>query len=226
MTSQAIIFDLDGTLLDTIADIGGAMNRVLERHNLPSHPMVRYRELVGWGVQTLVERCIPADRRTPEVVKQCTDEMKKEYGSNPVVSTTPYEGIPSLLTELEKRGTRFAILSNKLDPLVQTIVSRLLGRWNFSHVQGQTAGFPQKPDPSSALHVAQLLERKPDDVIYVGDTAIDMETARAAGMYAVGVSWGFREITELHDAGSHVIINSPDELLEILDARESRVAAH
>lgn len=213
---KAVIFDLDGTLLDTIEDLGNAMNRMLERHGLPVHPVSSYRYFVGNGAKKLVERALPDNDRTPVVMDQCLREFIDHYRLNWDVHTAPYPGILPLLDELHSQGIRMAILSNKIHDFTRKCVERFLPMEKFEVVAGEKAGIPRKPDPSGAMHIAEEMGLAPAEILYVGDTATDMKTGAGAGMVIVGVLWGFRDRDELERNGADYIIERPEQLFEII----------
>ena len=219
---RAVLYDLDGTLLDTIGDISHAANHVLRLHGMPEYESDEYRKLVGWGLSELMSKCIPpavsqrGEQYREQLVAACTAEVKAEYAAHPVDFTVPYDGIPEVLRELKSRGYLQAVLSNKADELVHVIVRRMLPADLFSVVQGQKPSVPTKPDPQAARAICTTLGLPAQEVLYVGDTAVDVETARNAGMICVGVSWGFRGREEVRDAGAQYVIDRPEELLELL----------
>ncbi|MGV1099202.1 HAD family hydrolase [Thiovibrio sp. JS02] len=215
-TIQCVLFDLDGTLLDSLADLAGSMNTVLRRHGYPVHPIDAYRYFVGEGVVKLVERSLPKNRKTPEKIAQCADEMRREYAGRWAETTKPYAGIPELLDALSQRGIPMAILSNKPDDFTREIVKSLLGKWDFAMVAGAREGIPRKPDPAGALAVADKLRIPPDNFLFVGDSNIDMHTARGATMFAVGVLWGFRTEEELKAGGAQALLARPSDLCRLL----------
>lgn len=217
MVYRAVIFDLDGTLLDTLDDIADSANRVLERRGYPQHPPDAYRFFVGDGVRKLVERILPESQRTEALVETCLVEMRDEYGRNWKSKTRPFEGVPELLGELVRRGMKRAVLSNKPDELTRACVSELLSRWTFDAVAGQNDRLPHKPDPAGALHLARQMGVTPAEVALVGDSDIDMKTAVNAGMYPIGATWGFRPREELAAAGARALLDRPADLLPVLD---------
>ena len=215
-TFQAIIFDLDGTLLDTLRDLADSMNGVLSRFGFPVHELEKYRHFVGDGMENLVRRAIPDSAKTdPALVSHCLEMMRKAYGLNWKVKTRPYPGVPELLDALGERGVKMAVLSNKPDEFTQTTVDRFLSTRHFEAVVGARPQVPLKPDPSSALEIAKELKLSPARFAYLGDTATDMKTANAAGMFAVGALWGFRDAAELIAGGAAKLIEKPAELLEL-----------
>ena len=217
MTIQACLFDLDGTLLDTLADIGSSANRVLESRGFPPHPLERYRQFIGEGVARLFQQALPPPAVTPEEIAGCVAGFHEVYGEHWNDTTCPYPGVCDLLDDLSQRGIQLAVLSNKPDDFTRLCVAEHFGHWQFAAVLGQQDGLPRKPDPAGARMIAERLAVPPEAVLYVGDTAVDMQTARAAGMPAVGVGWGFRSVDELRQAGAEWIIGRPGELLDILE---------
>lgn len=218
MRFKAVLFDLDGTLLDTLADIAGAANRALQAHGLPTHPTDDYRFMVGDGARNLVFRMLPADRRDESTVEECYRAYRAEYARSWNVRTRPYPGIEPMLDEVHSRGLRLAVLSNKPHDFTVKCVEHYLSRWPFAAVLGATSDFAHKPDPGSALHIAQQLEIPPQEFIYLGDTATDMQTAVNAGMYPAGVLWGFRLEQELRDSGAKSLLAEPRDLVNLLEA--------
>lgn len=216
MKFKAVIFDLDGTLLNTIDDLANSMNAVLERSGHPTHGNDAYKYFVGDGMRNLVIRALPEDKRDDASVELCLAEMKKEYGNRWDEKTRPYEGIPELLEALSERGLKLAVLSNKPDNMTQLVISKLLSQWHFDIVAGEKSGVPKKPDPAGAVAIAEKFGIKPGEILYLGDTDVDMKTASSAGMYAVGVLWGFRKSGELIEGGARILISRPEVLLDLL----------
>ena len=217
MSIKAVLFDLDGTLLDTLKDIGNAVNRVMAGKGFPTHELDVYRYFVGDGSAMLINRALPEEKRNDDVIRACLTEFLEDYGRNRNVKTRPYEGIPEMLDALNDRGLKMAILSNKPHELTKQCATELLSHWNFEVVIGQRNGTPPKPDPAGALEVAERLNLPPADFLYVGDSGVDMKTAVASGMFPVGVLWGFRSMGELKDNGSLALVDHPSEILSLLD---------
>lgn len=215
MNYKAVLFDLDGTLLDTLDDLADSMNASLARLGAPTHPVADYRYFVGDGVLTLCHRVLPAERRDEATVKAAAAAMRDEYGKRWAAKTRPYPGIPELLDALTSRGIAMAVLSNKNNDFTKLCVEKLLGRWKFDAVQGLDETIHKKPDPSGALSVARRLKLAPADFLYLGDTNTDMKTAVAAGMFPVGALWGFRTAEELTANGAKVLIAKPMDLLAL-----------
>jgi len=211
-----IIFDLDGTLLDTIEDLADSMNQVLTDLGFPTQTLGAYKTFVGEGLEALIRRALPKDQLRPELLDQCLGAFREEYSRRWENQTRPYAGIPELLDHLTGLGLRMAILSNKLDHFTRIMVARLLPRWRFDPVFGARPSVPKKPDPAGALEIAEALHLAPDHFIYLGDTGIDMKTACAAGMGPVGVLWGFRPADELREQGAKWLIEKPADLISLL----------
>jgi phosphoglycolate phosphatase len=209
---QAVIFDLDGTLADSLRDLGEAMNRALADAGKPTHPLEAYRHFVGEGVDVMVARAAAPEVR-PEVLRGIIDGYRRHYGLIDHAHTQPYEGIPALLDALTAAKVPMAVLSNKRDDFTKLLVKQRFGSWRFAEVRGEREGVPRKPDPTAAFEVALALNVLPANICFVGDTAIDMKTAVNAGMQRVGCSWGFRDRAELLGAGAQRVIAHPMELL-------------
>ena len=215
MNYKAVLFDLDGTLLDTLEDLADSMNAALARVGAPLHSVADYRYFVGDGVVELSRRVLPADRRDETTIKKVVAAMGDEYHQRGAAKTRPYPGIPELLDALAARRVAMAVLSNKNNNFTQLCVKKLLGRWRFDVVQGLDETIHKKPDPSGALSVARQLAVAPADVLYLGDTNTDMKTAVAAGMFPVGALWGFRMAEELTASGAKVLMAHPMDLLKL-----------
>lgn len=218
MKYTAVLFDLDGTLLDTLDDLGDSMNAVLAAHGYPTHPIASFSEFVGDGVLNLVRRSLPpGPRDTVAIVDELVPLMRKEYSLRWKAKTRLYDGIPELLDGLAARGVRMAVLSNKPHPATVEVVAHFFPRWKFDATFGARPGVPIKPDAGAALDVSRQLGIPPEKFLYLGDTNTDMQTARAAGMYAIGVLWGFRTAEELTAFGADRLISDPREVLSLLD---------
>jgi len=210
---QGVIFDLDGTLLDTIADLGDSMNEVLVNHGWPVFSIADYKEKVGDGIGQLVKRSVPVNiAYDTEVLSPFIQEFIKIYEQHWHVKTKPYPGILPLLQTLLEKKVKMAILSNKMDSFTQLCVRHFFPNIPFDYVVGSVEGFPKKPDPACALQIADHLGLDPKAVLYVGDTPVDMNTANNAGMKAIGVSWGFRSANQLVESGAMIILNKPEFL--------------
>ncbi|MGD1010533.1 MAG: HAD family hydrolase [Candidatus Aminicenantales bacterium] len=210
---KAVIFDLDGTLLDTIDDIAVAMNRVLEMRDLGSYPIEAYKALVGDGVEELVRRAFSSHPLTDEEIAGIVRDFRREYGLCWRDHSRPYSGVPELLEELARKGTKTAVLSNKSHPFTKIMTGELLAHHRFDVVRGAMPGVPLKPDPRPALMIASEMGVPPAAVVFLGDTNVDMLTAVAAGMLPVGALWGFRSAEELKAGGAAALLASPLEIL-------------
>jgi phosphoglycolate phosphatase len=217
MKRTSILFDLDGTLLDTLDDLADSMNAALHSLGFPQHDRGAYRLFVGDGVENLVRRAIPAPHLgDDDLVRDAVKLMREEYGRRWHTRTRPYDGIGELLESAAARGVKCAILSNKPHAAVLDVVGHFFPGYRFAAVFGARPGIPIKPDAGAALEVAATLGVNPEGILYLGDTNTDMLTAVAAGMYPVGVLWGFRDADELKAAGARVLVDHPREVLPLL----------
>jgi phosphoglycolate phosphatase len=216
MKFRAVIFDIDGTLLDTLQDIADSANRALVKLGFAKHQLGAYKYFVGDGMEALATRILPKEHREESTIAKMIDGINSEYSQHWADTTRPYEGITELLQELTDRGIKFASLSNKPDDSAVMTVSKLLPQYRFEFVFGVNATRPRKPDPSGALEISRKLHIPPEEFLYLGDTNTDMLTATAAGMYAVGVLWGFRTAEELLTSGARLLISKPLEVLKML----------
>ena len=215
MQYKAVIFDLDGTLVDSLADLSDSVNLMLESYGFPTHEMEKYRYFVGNGSKKLMERTLPRDKAaSAEFVEEALVKYKAIYKERLLEKTRPYNGVRELLAELKSRGIPLAVCTNKHNDAALTIVKILFAPGTFEEVLGDRPGFPKKPNPATPLEIASHLGVNPDEVAYLGDTSVDMETAVHAGFLPVGVLWGFRPEEELVKSGAKVLLKAPLELLE------------
>lgn len=212
---QAVLFDLDGTLADSIEDIADSMNRTLRHFGFPEHSCDAYKYFVGKGLRNLTEVTLPEDRRDEQTIEACFRFLMNDYRGNYLNKTRLYDGMADLLDALSARGMKLAVLSNKADEITSKVCEVLLSPWSFQLILGATDRFPRKPEPDAALFIAGELGVLPEHFLYLGDTGIDMKTANAAGMMPVGVTWGFRREDELRNNGAGIIINHPLDLLHV-----------
>lgn len=208
---KLVIFDLDGTLVNSLEDLGNACNSALERFGYPVHPMESFRYFVGDGVPMLIRRALPEKERTEETIAKVKAVFDEIYGRNYNVCTRPYDGITELLDRLKAEGILIAVASNKPDNFTQTIVTSMFGD-TFSYVSGKKEGFEKKPDPQIALHIMEKLGVSPEETLFAGDSYVDMQTAHNAGCDCIGCVWGFRTLQELTDNKATYIANSPDDI--------------
>jgi phosphoglycolate phosphatase len=212
---EAVLFDLDGTLLNTLEDLADSMNHALVQVGLPQHPVEAYRLFVGDGVESLAVRAAPQAAADPDLLQNILIEMRSEYSKRWDAKSRPYPGIGELLDALTARGIKKAVFSNKPHDFTELCVSKLLGQWQFDAVRGVSPRTPRKPDPRAALDIAQNLRIDPSAFAYLGDTDTDMRTATGANMYAIGVLWGFRHADELLSNGARALISHPLELFSL-----------
>lgn len=214
MSFKNVIFDLDGTLLNTLEDLAESMNITLEQLGFPSHPTDSYRHFVGDGMDMLALRVLPEQKRSPEIVSMLVSQMSSEYHKRWHSKTGPYIGIKELLIKLKKINISLSVLSNKPHDFVNDIIPYYFDSDLFSEVIG--AGiFPKKPDPTGVYHIIMRLGASPVECMFIGDTGTDMKTAKTAGIYAVGALWGFRDKNELIENGADKLINNPLDLLDL-----------
>ena len=216
MPYTAIIFDLDGTLLDTLEDLADATNAVLSRFGFPIHPVSAYRQFVGNGARELIRRALPPENRHGPMIEKCHQAFMDVYACNWDTKTRPYPGIPQLLEQLAEHRVKTAILSNKPHAITVKAVDALLAPWRFDIVLGQREGFPRKPDPAGALEIALKLDTPPAEFLFLGDSGVDMQTAVRAGMFGVGALWGFRSEKELRNSGAKKIIGHPGGIIPLM----------
>jgi len=220
MNYSGILFDLDGTLVNTLDDVADAMNRVLESRGFPLHSVQSYRDRIGWGSRVLVEKALPAEHgdngfEDENLVEACLAEFLADYAAHPVVKARLYPGIPELLDELEHKGVPKLILSNKTEPIVHQVVDACLDGWTFLKAWGNVDWRPRKPDPQGVIDICSQVDLDPKDILYIGDSEIDMETAVRAGCLPVGVLWGFRDREELVASGAKILAEHPSDILNI-----------
>jgi phosphoglycolate phosphatase len=209
---RGVIFDLDGTLVDSLGDIAAAMNRTLAARGFPTHPLDAYRTFIGEGVRKLAERALPAEALGE--VTSLVEAYQADYAQHLLQSSAPYPGIRELLEALSARGVPMTVLSNKPDAPTRQLVEALFGGWRFRGVSGERPGVPRKPDPTAALELARAMDVPAADVSFIGDTLVDVSCARAAGMRPLGVLWGFR--AQEVAASGVTTVHRPEELLALL----------
>ena len=211
---HAVLFDLDGTLADTLADLANAMNWALTQLGCPPHPLDKYRYLVGDGARQLCERALPTDKQV--LLDETLRLMRGRYAEHWADETRLYPGIDSLILALTERRYKLAVLSNKPDDFTKQVVAHYFPANPFHAVCGQRPGVPLKPDPAAASEIIRQLNVPATDWLYLGDTNTDMRTAIAAGMFPVGVLWGFRDREELVESGAQALVERPEQVLSLL----------
>jgi len=209
---QAVIFDLDGTLIDSLADLAESVNRMLEERGHRRRPLEVFPKYIGEGMRHLVRRALPEDRREDGYVDACVADYMRHYEQGWHRETTVYEGMMEALGVLRARGLRLAVLSNKPHHFTALCCEHFFPGGTFDVVFGQREGVPRKPDPAAGFEIAGLLGAEPGHCAYVGDSGIDMRFGLAAGMHRVGVLWGFRGEQELRECGAEILLRHPGEL--------------
>ena len=217
MKHDIVIFDLDGTLLNTIGDLAASVDYVMRSRNLPEHTDAEYRQMVGGGIKRLVERALPAELAKDEAyVEDCVTQFRRYYVDNIDRHTVPYEGMHELLRELRQRGVAVAVASNKFQHGTDRLVAKFFSDIDFVAIEGNREGAPLKPDPEIIHTILRKANIDPSRAIMVGDSGIDIRTAAAAGIASVGVAWGFRFADELFAAGATKVVTTTAELSDYL----------
>lgn len=216
LSKSLVIFDLDGTLINSLDDLAASANHVLRRRGYPEHELLSYRRFVGNGITKLIERALPADARSEENVAEVREEFVAYYSLHKADFTKPYDGIPALLGELKRKGIRLAVASNKFHAATVELVSHYFGTGFFDFVYGQRDGVPPKPDPQVVFDILREAGVGKSETLYVGDSGVDMRTALNAEVCSVGVTWGFRGREELLETGARHIVDRPEEIMQIV----------
>ncbi|MBU0943732.1 MAG: HAD family hydrolase [Proteobacteria bacterium] len=213
MKWKGLVFDLDGTLLDTLEDLAAAANATLDHFGFPGHPVDAYRYFVGEGLKTLMQRIVPQASATDAELTAYMKKFTEIYSRNWNERTAPYKGIPEMVSSLASAGLQLAVLSNKPHDFTRICVESFFPENPFAFVFGQREGVAKKPDPAGALEIADKMGLVPEEILYVGDTATDMQTGNRAGMKTVGVLWGFRDRQELEENKAWKIAATPAEVV-------------
>lgn len=214
---QLAIFDLDGTLANTLTSITYCMNRTLKEYGISGFSEDDYRYFVGNGASVLVKKALAAAGDAElSLYEEVFHTYTRNFAEDCMYQVKPYPGIPELLENLKKQGIKIAVLSNKPHANTVMVVETLFGKNYFDAVQGQTEEIPRKPDPAGIYHLEKLFSVSGKDVLYVGDSSVDMDTGKAAGVMTAGVLWGFRDKEELLAHGADVLVGRPEELLNCL----------
>lgn len=215
--TKLCIFDLDGTLINSLYDLADAMNYALKKNSFKTHDREKYRYMVGCGISVLADRAMVVPEGTDsEMKKIILEDFNEYYNSHNIDLTVPYDGITELLDELDKNNIPYCVLSNKPDVFTKQIVSELFPGRKFAAVMGKRDEFPRKPDPTSVFAILKILDVTPDECLYIGDSNIDMQTAANAGIKSIGVSWGFRPVSELIESGAVHIADAPVDILKFV----------
>ena len=217
-TYRAAIFDLDGTLVNSLDDLADSANAMLSSYGFPTHPVDPYRYFVGNGSRKLIERCLPKEQGSdPAFVDEALARYKEIYAQHTQDKTRPYDGIQDMLDELQRRHIPLGICTNKHQSAAEDIVNAMFPAGTFQSIMGDQPSLPRKPDPKKVLMIAEKFGVGPSAVAYFGDTSVDMDTAKNAGFFPVGVLWGFRPKEELVEHGAKVLLETPMELFEHVD---------
>jgi len=214
-TLKAFIFDLDGTLIDSLADIAESINRMLDARGYPRCEREVFKQMVGDGMEKLVERALPEGVRSGELIQTCVEEYRAHYDVLWNAQTRPYPGIVEMLAELKGRGVKLGVISNKAHRFTVPMTEHFFGTDCFDHILGQRNEVPRKPAADGAHEMAAFLGLRTDEMAYVGDSGIDMQFAKNSGMCAVGVRWGFRSEAELRACGADVLLTVPAEVFDL-----------
>lgn len=215
MTFTTVIFDLDGTLIDSLDDLADSANEVLAKYGLNVHPVEVYKKFIGNGMRQLIKNACPENTEA-SLIDAIFQDLRSIYSKNYINKTRPYDNVLNLLEKLKVLGIKMAVCSNKPDILTNEIIEKIIGKEYFGVIYGEREGVPRKPDPTSLIEAAKFLKAEPEKTIYLGDSGGDMICARNAGMYAAGALWGFREKDELTESGAQILLSNPMELLEFI----------
>ena len=213
---KLVIFDLDGTLINSIEDLGQAANYALSKNGFPTHSLASYPFFVGNGVRNLIRKALPDDMRTDSIIESLLKDFKEYYNEHNTDCTKPYDGIEELLRNLQDNGVKIAVASNKYQQATEKIIAHYFGDIDFVAVYGQREGVNVKPDPSVVFSILSDAKVPKSEVLYVGDSGVDMETARRACVDSVGVTWGFRSEKELNEYHADMIVNKASDIFDIV----------
>ncbi len=213
---KAVLFDLDGTLVDSLYDLADSANYALESKGYPTHEAEKYKYFVGDGMKKLMERVLPENHRSEAEILDLLQIFLAWYGKHYTDKTYVYDGIIPLLDSLKNKGIKLGVVTNKADDMAQKVVEKLLSGY-FDYVLGKCERFPTKPNPAATLYVMQEMNVNPSECIFIGDSGMDAKNGVNCGAVSVGALWGFREKTELLENGAQYTVNSPLELLEIIE---------
>lgn len=217
---RGVIFDLDGTLIDSKEDLADSTNRVLRGEGFPEWPLESYGLFLGRGIRNLVWNALPESQRNEETIERCREKIMADYGERYAVKTRLYDGIGLLLSNLKRQGVKTGVLSNKPDSITCKIMDRLFSEWPFDCVLGAGTELPMKPEPDAVFHICRQFGLLPEEVILIGDSDVDMQTAANAGIRGIGVSWGFRSREELCRTGAWKIVDRAEEINGIVKDRQ------
>lgn len=212
---RAVLFDLDGTLVDSLCDLANSTNFALKQFGFPTHETEKFKYFVGDGMPKLIERVLPEENRDDKTKNQVLETFLSHYAEHFVDKTLVYGGIDSLLQKISELGIKTAVISNKAQNMAEAVVAKLFGE-RFNIVCGKQEGYPAKPDPTLTLKVIEALGVKPNECLFVGDSGMDMAVAVNADCVGVGVLWGFRTKEELEQNGAEYIVDNPNQIMDII----------
>ncbi len=217
MNIKAVLFDLDGTLVNSLYDLADSVNFALTEFSFPTHETEKFKYFIGDGMRKLIERVLPENKSDNETIEQVLDTFMNRYREHFADKTVAYEGITDLVRELSAKNLKLAIISNKIQDMAEEVAKRVLSGTDFDIVCGKREGYPTKPDPTLTLEIINELGVKPSECVFIGDSGMDMAVAKNAGVSGIGVLWGFRTETELLENGADYIVKSPKEIREIIN---------
>ncbi len=216
MMIRLCIFDLDGTLIDSLKDLADCCNAVLGEEGLPTHPLDAYRHFVGNGIPKLIERILPEDKQTEEKMTDVRRRFDERYRIHCLDATKPYPGIMEVLRACRKKGIALAVLSNKAEPFARHICREVFGGRIFDAVSGQRPEVPKKPAPDGVFSLLKEFDIRPEEAVLIGDSNVDILTAQNAGIHSIGACWGFRGREELEQAGAEALADFPKDCQNII----------
>ncbi len=215
---KCFLFDLDGTILDTVTTIAHYGNKALEKFGLPIAPVDKYNYFAGDGSRVLTERMMRfSDNYDEKVHEELWHTYMNDYDTDPYYKTSAFDGMPEAITALKDRGIRVGVITNKPHLAAGSVVDKFYGKDFFEVCIGVTDGVPTKPDPTVTLKTIEEMGLKPEECVFVGDTCVDIQTGKNAGMFTIGVTWGFRPIEELLENGADFIAHSPSDILKVVE---------
>lgn len=219
---KAVLFDLDGTLVNSLFDLATSTNYALEKMGFETHSDDKYRYFVGDGMKKLIERALPSDKLNDETLSECFDIFYSHYKEHFYDKTCAYEGIEELLLKLNEKGIILSVISNKQHEMAVTVVEKILPKVKFHTVCGKQENYPAKPDKQLTLKIIEQMGVKPNECLFVGDSNVDIITAHNSGTVSVGVLWGFRTKEELLESGAEHIVSNAFEICDIIEEYNER----
>lgn len=214
---KLVIFDMDGTLLNTLDDLADSCNHILRQYGYPAHPVAAYKYFVGDGIRKLIERTVPNEvLQKPELLHSIETDFLAYYTLHKIDKTAPYEGMIPVLNQLQSKNVQIAVASNKIHREIAPLLDYYFPSIKFAAAMGQKPEVPTKPNPDVVYEILAQTQIKKEETLYVGDTAVDMKTGKSAGIYTIGVLWGFRAEKELIENGADELIQNPEDLLPLI----------